>query len=51
MILFTPGTPSLAEPETVNKLLCCIKEQADFNFNNEITLEVNPTQIEIQKLR
>ena len=48
--IYIEGTPSLAEPETISSVLNCISKHAELQHHCEITLEVNPTEIEIGKL-
>ena len=45
------GTPSLAEPETIGAVVDGIKNLVSFSSCSEITIEVNPTDLEISKLR
>lgn len=50
-IFFGGGTPSLMEPETVAALIADARAQFDAAPDIEITLEANPTSVEIGKLR
>ncbi|XP_071535057.1 radical S-adenosyl methionine domain-containing protein 1, mitochondrial-like isoform X2 [Panulirus ornatus] len=50
-VFFGGGTPSLARPQMVEKILRAIQENCHLNENAEITLEVNPTSIETRKLQ
>ena len=45
------GTPSLAEPETIRAIVDGVKNLVSFSPCAEITIEVNPTDLEISKLR
>lgn len=48
-IFFGGGTPSLMKPETVAKIIDYAQKRWTFSNNIEITLEANPTSIEVQK--
>lgn len=50
-IFFGGGTPSLMRPETVSNVINFIQKEWDIDNNCEITLEANPTSIEINKFR
>lgn len=50
-IFFGGGTPSLMEPETVAALIADARGFFDADPAMEITLEANPTSVEIGKLR
>ncbi len=50
-IFFGGGTPSLMEPETVAALIARARELFDVAPDVEITLEANPTSVEIGKFR
>ncbi|XP_059156796.1 radical S-adenosyl methionine domain-containing protein 1, mitochondrial-like isoform X2 [Physella acuta] len=50
-VFFGGGTPSLAKPETVKALLESVKSLVSIKNNAEISLEVNPTFLEIETLR
>ncbi len=49
-IFFGGGTPSLAKPELMEKIIDALSKLASFDERIEITLEANPTSIEAQKL-
>jgi oxygen-independent coproporphyrinogen-3 oxidase len=48
-IFFGGGTPSLMKPETVESVLASIRKNWNLKNDIEITLEANPTSIEVQK--
>jgi putative oxygen-independent coproporphyrinogen III oxidase len=50
-IFFGGGTPSLMEAETVAALIARVRELLPVAQNVEITLEANPTSVEIGKFR
>ncbi|XP_014784514.1 radical S-adenosyl methionine domain-containing protein 1, mitochondrial [Octopus bimaculoides] len=50
-IFFGGGTPSLAPPSTIQRIIECVKQVANLSNRAEITLEANPTALEFQKLR
>jgi oxygen-independent coproporphyrinogen-3 oxidase len=50
-IFFGGGTPSLMEPETVAALIARVRELFPVVEDVEITLEANPTSVEIDKFR
>ncbi len=50
-IFFGGGTPSLMEPALIETLLTCIAENWSLAKNVEITLEANPTSVEVNKFR
>lgn len=50
-IFFGGGTPSLMEPETVAALIADARAHFNAEDGIEITLEANPTSVEIGKLR
>ena len=50
-IYFGGGTPSLAKPKTVQKIIEAIQSTVHFPEKMEITLEANPTALEASKLR
>jgi oxygen-independent coproporphyrinogen-3 oxidase len=50
-IFFGGGTPSLMEPETVAALIQRVRDLFPVANNVEITLEANPTSVEIGKFR
>ncbi len=45
------GTPSLFSPESLERLLSCLRAQLNFSPDIEITLEANPGTIEYGKLQ
>ena len=49
-IFFGGGTPSLMPPKLVEKILIFTNKLFDFNENIEITLESNPTNLELNKI-
>ena len=49
-IFFGGGTPSLMPPELVEKILLFINKLFNFDNNIEITLESNPTNLELDKI-
>ena len=49
-IFFGGGTPSLMQPKLVEKILLYINELFNFDANIEITLESNPTNLELNKI-
>src|ERR1700734_2422659 len=49
-IFFGGGTPSLMEPETVRALLEDARALFDIGGDFEVTLEANPTSVEISRL-
>ncbi|MEE9374913.1 MAG: radical SAM family heme chaperone HemW [Rhizobiaceae bacterium] len=50
-IFFGGGTPSLMEPETVERILVAINQAWDVPKNIEITLEANPTSVEAGRFK
>ncbi|KAI0210960.1 Radical S-adenosyl methionine domain-containing protein 1, mitochondrial [Lamellibrachia satsuma] len=50
-IFFGGGTPSLAEPETLHKVIKTVADRVDLQSDAEITIEVNPNSTEAAKLR
>ena len=50
-IFFGGGTPSLMKPKTVERIISAIKSSWRFSGDLEVTLEANPTSVEIQKFR
>ncbi|MEM7618338.1 MAG: radical SAM family heme chaperone HemW [Pseudomonadota bacterium] len=48
-IFFGGGTPSLMQPETVEKIISHIQKKWSITNHIEITLEANPTSIEAKK--
>ena len=49
-IFFGGGTPSLMPPKLVEKILLFINKLLNFDKNIEITLESNPTNLELNKI-
>ncbi|KAK2172932.1 hypothetical protein NP493_919g01034 [Ridgeia piscesae] len=49
-IFFGGGTPSLAEPETIYKVIETVKDTVDLPADVEVTIEVNPSSTEAAKL-
>ena len=45
------GTPSLAEPFAIEAILTTINKHVRMSPNAEVTLEVNPTSGQLQKLK
>ena len=50
-IFFGGGTPSLMPPKLVEEILLFINKHFNFDENIEITLESNPTNLELNKIR
>ena len=49
-IFFGGGTPSLMEPKLIEQILIFINKLFNFDKNIEITLESNPTNLELSKI-
>ena len=49
-IFFGGGTPSLMQPKLVENILIYLNELFNFDNNIEITLESNPTNLELNKI-
>ncbi|KAH6572301.1 hypothetical protein BSLG_006196 [Batrachochytrium salamandrivorans] len=49
-VYFGGGTPSLARPEMIHKILETTREYGIMSDDTEVTLEANPTSIEVSKL-
>ncbi|CAL7960100.1 oxygen-independent coproporphyrinogen III oxidase [Alphaproteobacteria bacterium] len=49
-VFFGGGTPSLAKPDTICNVLNTLSKNSTFSDDVEITLEANPTSIEISQL-
>ncbi len=49
-IFFGGGTPSLMEPELIDKILRCLKRNFFIAQNSEITMECNPATVNLEKL-
>ncbi|KAI9294483.1 radical SAM enzyme [Neoconidiobolus thromboides FSU 785] len=50
-VYFGGGTPTLAEPSTFEAILKYIDKECKIDENTEITIEVNPTSMEMDKLK
>lgn len=50
-LLLCTGTPSLADPGTVEAVIASIEEKSILASGAEITLEANPTSAQTNKLR
>lgn len=50
-IYFGGGTPSILEPEIINKMLQAIKVHYAVSNDPEITLEANPDDITVEKAK
>ncbi|MBI1300758.1 MAG: coproporphyrinogen III oxidase [Alphaproteobacteria bacterium] len=50
-VFFGGGTPSLMEPETVSAMINTIQSSWSIANDVEITLEANPTSVEIEKFK
>ena len=50
MTMLLTGTPSLAEPETIYKVIETVKDTVDLPADVEVTIEVNPSSTEAAKL-
>lgn len=50
-VFFGGGTPSLAHPSTITKILETVSKQVNLSDEAEITLEVNPTPAGMSKLK
>jgi len=48
---YVTGTPSLAEPSTIAKVVDTVKSHVTFKPGSEVTLEMNPTDLETGMLR
>ncbi len=48
-IFFGGGTPSLMDPRTVERILGHLAEHSKVEGDTEITMEANPTSVELQK--
>ena len=49
--MFSTGTPSLANPSTVEVILDTVSKHTDLNCDAEVTLEANPTSVQTETLR
>lgn len=50
-VFFGGGTPSLMEPQTVENIISDIQKNWHISNDCEITLEANPTSVEIEKFK
>lgn len=50
-IFFGGGTPSLASPETIDAVIGAVKERVAMPTDVEISMEANPTSVEMKKLQ
>lgn len=50
-VYFGGGTPSLLNPLQLEKILLAVRENCDVDPGSEITLEINPGSITVEKLR
>ncbi|KAK3607437.1 hypothetical protein CHS0354_035136, partial [Potamilus streckersoni] len=50
-IFFGGGTPSLALPSTIERVINAVHDKVTFNPGSEVTLEANPTKLEMERLR
>lgn len=50
-IYFGGGTPSLLDPSQLDRILLALRENFDVDTASEITLEINPGSITVDKLR
>ncbi|XP_054891039.1 radical S-adenosyl methionine domain-containing protein 1, mitochondrial isoform X1 [Poeciliopsis prolifica] len=50
-VFFGGGTPSLAHPSTIAKILETVSKQVNLSDEAEVTLEVNPTPVGMSKLK
>ena len=50
-IFFGGGTPSLMEPKTVEFVLECISKNWDISSDCEITMEANPSSVEVERFK
>ena len=50
-IFFGGGTPSLMDPYVVERILMHLSSQSKITRNTEITIEANPTSVELKKFR
>ncbi|CAG5136572.1 unnamed protein product, partial [Candidula unifasciata] len=50
-VFFGGGTPSLAKPETIEYFLDAVCHRAFISDKSEISMEINPTSLEIENLR
>ena len=50
-IFFGGGTPSLMDACTIEKILAYLSDRSNINNDTEISIEANPTSVELQKFR
>ncbi|KAL3877750.1 hypothetical protein ACJMK2_035412 [Sinanodonta woodiana] len=50
-IFFGGGTPSLALPSTIERVINTVRDKVTFKPGSEVTLEANPTKLETERLR
>src|SRR5215813_2435181 len=50
-IYFGGGTPSLLDPSQLERILSALHEQFEIDTAAEITLEINPGSVTLEKLR
>ena len=50
-VFFGGGTPSLMEPETVERIISSIQKTWPIVNDLEVTLEANPTSVEVEKFK
>jgi putative oxygen-independent coproporphyrinogen III oxidase len=50
-IYFGGGTPSLLDPQQLDRILLTLRENFDVNPGSEITIEINPGSVTLEKLR
>jgi putative oxygen-independent coproporphyrinogen III oxidase len=50
-VFFGGGTPSLMTPETVARILECVRQSWPMSNDPEITLEANPTSVEAKRFQ
>jgi oxygen-independent coproporphyrinogen-3 oxidase len=49
-VYFGGGTPSLLQGESVKRIVICLKDNAEISDNAEITLEMNPEDVDDSKI-
>lgn len=50
-IFFGGGTPSLMDACTIERILAYLSDRSNINNDTEISIEANPTSVELQKFR
>ena len=50
-IFFGGGTPSLMDPNIIERILARLSSRCSIENDTEITMEANPTSVELQKFR